>query len=139
VAAPLRKCCAASLAAQTGWSVTFLSLANRLTDGFQHRFRVFAENAIFKSENLKTLFLQISRALQLIVLAQYREVPRTVEFNNKRTFRTIEIDNIRTNAVLAAKLLAEKLTFLKMGPQHRLSCSSFITELFSFLFFFGLL
>jgi hypothetical protein len=131
VAAPVRKCRGASLAAQTGWSDILLSFAYRFSDRFYDRFRVFAENAIFKSENLQTFFLEVSRALCLEILAQNGVVPRAVEFNDQRTFRTVEIHNIWTNAVLAAELLTENLALLQVGPENCFRCSSFIAEFFS--------
>jgi len=63
-------------------------------------------------------------------------VPGAIKFDDQRTFWTIEIDNVWTNAVLTAELLAEKLAFLKVCPQDGLRCGSFITELFPPVFLF---
>jgi hypothetical protein len=40
-----------------------------------------------------------------------------IEFNDQATFRTIEIDNVRTYATLSAKFVAQELSALKICPQ----------------------
>src|SRR5438067_1139033 len=101
-------------------------MPNRFPDRFQHRFRVFAENAIFKTKDLKTLFLEIPGSLYLVVFPQHREVFLSVKFDDQRTFRTIKIDNIRTNAVLSAEFLSEALPVPKVRPHHSFSGSPVI-------------
>jgi len=40
-----------------------------------------------------------------------------IKFDNDATFRTIKVDNIRTYAVLTAKLLPVELAFSETGPE----------------------
>jgi hypothetical protein len=47
----------------------------------------------------------------------------TVKFDNQPAFPTIKVDNVRTYALLPAKLLTPELTILKILPEYGFCCS----------------
>jgi hypothetical protein len=55
----------------------------------------------------------------------------TIKFDNDAAFRTIEIDNVATYAVLSTEFLAKKLAALKVLPEDGLGCSQRLTQVLS--------
>jgi hypothetical protein len=54
---------------------------------------------------------------------------RPVQFDNNATFRTIKVDNIRTNAELPTEFETVKLAAFQKLPENSLCLSSLISKL----------
>jgi hypothetical protein len=95
-----------------------LPLLERLPDRFEHGFRILEHQTVFESENLHPVPFQ-QRSPLGIAFGGLREDPvmcRAVEFDNDATFRTIKVDDIRTNTVLTSKLFP-KVSVLERPPE----------------------
>ena len=96
------------------------SLPQRFPNSLKHKFHPFTKKLlVLKPQDSEPLLLQIHRPLRLVVLPQNSEVCRSIKIDYQPAFRTVEIDNVRTYALLASELLSQELSLLKVLPQNR--------------------
>jgi hypothetical protein len=129
VAAPIRECCEATLTGADGVVRLFLTpFQQRLSNGFQNCFWILKKNSILKSDYLHSVLLEKLGSFCIVIYNQDVVMRRTIKFDNYATFRTVEVDDVGSDALLSPKLFARKLSVLEMFPQYGFSSSAFFPE-----------
>jgi len=72
---------------------------------FQHVFQVSVDGLILEPDHSDILLPKILRPLRIVLRTVFSEMAGTVKFDNQPAFQTIKVDNVRTYALLPAKLL----------------------------------
>ena len=114
VAAPLRRRREATSAAQTGWWSR-----HRRSDDVHHILRQFQQCAVLETQHLDPLRLQVRSALRVVFPPEHVVVHATLNLDRRLVLRTVEVQNVRPNSVLAAKLRSSG-RFLRASPENLL-------------------
>ena len=85
-------------------------------DAFEDEVDVFADVLVFEADDGEAGALEVFRSLVIIFAAIRPEMRSPIEFDHQPGFRTIKVDNVRTNATLSTKLFAEEFSVLEVGP-----------------------
>src|SRR5919106_4171449 len=92
------------------------------SDGVEYGIGSFEDQAILESEDLHSQAFQERRTCFLIRIGNDFIMRLTVQLDNQSTFRTVKINDVRTDAMLTSKLFTVERTTFKMYPQCRLCC-----------------
>jgi hypothetical protein len=96
----------------------FLSSSSQYSaDCFNHSLAILKNIFVFKTEYLHAKLSEEFRAATIPFGGEQAGMEGTIKFDNDATFRTIKVDNIRTYAVLPAKLLSVKSAVSEASPE----------------------
>jgi fumarate reductase subunit C len=89
----------------------------RFLNFLENTLEVFQQIVIFKSNDCDANLFEISSPAPLIFIHRNGKMPRSVEFDRHPAFRTIEVDNVATNAMLSTKFLSKQLSSVDSPPK----------------------
>ena len=86
----------------------------------QHPLNIFKHLLILKPDDPDVKPLQELGPSPIPLRPGLRHVPLPIQLDSQPAVRTKEVDNVRTNAMLSAKLLAVELRTLEIQPEQSL-------------------
>jgi len=89
----------------------------RFLNFLENTLEVLQQIVIFKSNDCDAKLFEISSPAPLIFIDRKGKMPRSVEFDRHPAFRTIEVDNVPTNAMLSTKFLSKQLSSVDAPPK----------------------
>ena len=102
-------------------------------DGRVYHVRLLEYVLIIKTEDGEAFLSQVLLAFAIVIAAGGVVVDGAIQFDDQALRRAVEIDNVRTDAVLAAKLAAIEPAFLQPLPQRTLGGCSSVAQLLASL------
>jgi len=113
--------------------VTPSLVAEVLGDGGAYDVRLFKHILVSKAKNGEALLSQEVLTFIVVFVAGGIVVHRAVQFDDYLLGGAVEIDDVRTDAVLSAKLATAKLAFPQHAPQRTFGWRSGVTQALAML------